>query len=104
MIIIANLPYLSKTIYDSIMPDVKNFEPRSALYSPKEGLAHYERLVQQIKKLKKCSMLHVLCFMEFSPEQKPAMEKLLKRYLPEAKSAFAKDLAGKWRVAKVAID
>lgn len=102
MVILANLPYLSKKIYASTPKDVKNFEPKSALYSKQNGLRHYIKLLKQINKLKnECFMFYVLCFMEFSPEQKPALEKLIKSALPGAKVEFSKDLAGKWRVCHI---
>lgn len=98
-IIVANLPYLSKEIYAVTMPDVKNFEPRFALMSGQDGLAHYKRLFRQIKILKKrCPALHLLCLMEISPEQKKKSEKLVKKCFPEAKPHFKKDLARKWRL------
>lgn len=98
-IILANLPYLSSKIYSKVSDDIKKYEPKSALYSPKEGLHHYEKLFKQIKN--NCSMLHVVCFMEISPEQKNKLEKLVKKYFPKAKIAFYKDLAKRWRICKI---
>jgi len=99
-IIIANLPYLSQEIYDATLPNVKKFEPKSALYSPKEGLGHYDRLMEQIAKLnpKTCTI-----FLEISPEQKTKLPKLIKKHLPRARIGFHKDLADKWRVCKIEI-
>jgi release factor glutamine methyltransferase len=99
LIILANLPYLSEKIYVSAMKDVKKYEPKSALYSPSEGLAHYEKLLQQIKK--HCSGSQVLCFMEISPEQKTRLKKIIKLYFLGAEVDFFRDLAGKWRVCKI---
>jgi release factor glutamine methyltransferase len=102
LIILANLPYLSKEIYSATTPTVKNFEPKSALYSPKAGLDHYEKLLRQIRDLKKhCYVLHVSCFMEFSPEQKKDLTLLIKNILPSAEIQFEKDLAGKWRTCVI---
>jgi len=104
LIILANLPYLSKEIYSATLPTVKNFEPKSALYSPKAGLAHYEKLLKQIANLKNsCYTLQVSCFIELSPEQKKNLTFLIKKILPSAKIEFKKDLAGKWRVCKVSL-
>jgi release factor glutamine methyltransferase len=104
LIFVANLPYLSKNIYEKAIPDVKNFEPKSALYSPKEGLDHYEKLFQQIKILKgKYFVFHLACFIEFSPEQKPKIKNLIEKYFPAAEIKFEKDLAGKWRIASFEI-
>ncbi|MFA7319361.1 MAG: peptide chain release factor N(5)-glutamine methyltransferase [Parcubacteria group bacterium] len=103
-IVLANLPYLSREIYNATLPTVKKYEPKSALYSPKEGLAHYEELFQQIKTLQKaiCSS-HVTCYAEISPEQKAPMRKLIRRYFSGAKLEFRKDLAGKWRLAIITL-
>ncbi|HAV11298.1 MAG TPA: peptide chain release factor N(5)-glutamine methyltransferase [Candidatus Moranbacteria bacterium] len=103
IVILANLPYLSKDIYESAPKDVKDFEPKSALYSPKQGLGHYEELLSQIKESLACRMAHVTCYMEISPEQKTSLQDLIKEIFPEAKTEFKKDLAGKWRVAKVTL-
>jgi len=103
--IIANLPYLSKKIYSSTMPDVKNFEPKSALLSGIDGLDHYEKLFKQIKKLEAKSYLprrqagKLKAILEISPEQKQKIAKLIRKYFPKATIEFKKDLAQKWRVA-----
>ncbi len=102
LIIVANLPYLSKKIYSATAPNVKNFEPKSALYSPKAGLDHYEKLLKQIGNLKNDShILHVSCFMEIGPEQKKSLNILVKKILPAASIQFEKDLAGKWRICTI---
>jgi release factor glutamine methyltransferase len=102
MIIVANLPYVSKKIYFS-SPTIKH-EPRLALLSSKEGLLHYTKLLCQIKKLLvTCYMFHVTCFMEISPEQKTKLARMIKFYFPKAKMKFHRDLSGKWRACKVVI-
>jgi len=50
------------------------------------------------KELEKLSVI-----LEFSPEQKSALQKLIKKYFPEAKIKFYKDLSGKWRISKIKI-
>lgn len=103
-IIIANLPYLSEEIYADTLPNVKKYEPKSALYSPKEGLDHYEKLLKQISELKtKNQKLETSILLEISPEQKTKLPKIIKAHLPQAKTAFLKDLARKWRVCKITI-
>lgn len=103
ILIVANLPYLSKEIYFATSDDVKNFEPKSALYSPREGLAHYEKLFKQISELKKYSALDILCLIEISPEQKSLLEKIIPTYLPKAKIKFHKDLCSLWRMCGIKI-
>ncbi len=104
MLIIANLPYLSSRIYNSAPKDVKNHEPKSALLSRNNGLYHYINLFKQIKEIKKnCSMLHVSCFMEISPEQKTPLKKAILTAFPQSQLIFLKDLAGKYRIVKFEI-
>ena len=104
LIILANLPYLSQEIYSATLPNVKKFEPKSALWSAKEGLDHYERLLEQIKKLLVTDYeLPVTIFLEISPEQKTKLPKIIKKYLSKAQIEFYKDLANKWRVCKIVI-
>ena len=103
-IVIANLPYLSKEIYESAPHDVKDFEPKSALYSPSAGLSHYKKLLQQLEQFLVVSCkLSVVCYFEISPEQKTALLPVVKNILPDAKIKFHKDLAGKWRVCTIRI-
>ncbi len=97
IILVANLPYLSKKIYSATTSNVKNFEPKSALYSSELGLNHYRKLFEQIKKQANKSNIHSV-FLEFSPEQKKTLNILVKKMLPLAKIRFQKDLAGKWRL------
>ena len=104
MIVTANLPYLSKEIYNSCSKDIKNYEPKSALISQKEGLMHYEELLKQLKELREnCNLLPVTCYMEISPEQKMKIFKLIKKYFPETKIIFHKDLSGRWRICEILI-
>lgn len=103
MIITANLPYLSKEIYESAPLDVKKYEPKSALYSSKAGLDHYKKLLKQTKAPPFCQQSSVTAFLEISPEQKQPITKLIKSIHPQAKTEFSKDLAGKWRICKISI-
>lgn len=99
-IIVANLPYLSEKIYSDTEPDVKNFEPKSALLSGKLGLDHYEKLFQQVKEILSIND-HCSLIIEISPEQKMRIIKIIKKYLPDAAVVFQKDLSGKWRLVKI---
>jgi release factor glutamine methyltransferase len=101
---VANLPYLSKKIYSSAPNDVKKYEPKSALYSCEAGLAHYHKLLKQIKEISiNYKLKTISCILEISPEQKQSFTKLIKNILPEAKISFEKDLARKWRICKIDI-
>lgn len=100
LIIVANLPYLSPKIYAATPPDVKKYEPKSALFSSKDGLAHYEKLLKQIKELSVTSY-RLQVFLEISPEQKSKITKIIKKYFPKSPIKFHKDIAGKWRVCEM---
>lgn len=102
LIIAANLPYLSKDIYESSLPDVKHFEPKSALYSPKKGLEHYQRLFTDMQEIQnKYPSLSIAAFLEISPEQKNLLLSIFKKYFPQGKIHLTKDLANKWRLAQI---
>ncbi len=101
LVILANLPYLSTEIYNSCAKNVKSFEPKTALYSPENGLHHYKKLLQQLSDFSKNNRLKIISFFEISPEQKPAIKKLIKKYFPRAKVKFKKDLSGKWRLCQM---
>jgi release factor glutamine methyltransferase len=100
-LITANLPYLSQNIYNSTMPDVKNYEPKSALLSGQDGLDHYRKLFKQIKKMFTVNGLRFTVFLEISPEQKNILQKVIKKEFPKSKITFYKDLARKWRVCEI---
>lgn len=101
-IIVANLPYLSRKIYNSISSDIKNFEPKSALLSGTDGLYHYRKLFSQIKSFRAmCNTLQI--YLEFSPEQKIKITRLIKKYFPKAFITFKKDLSGRWRIVAVSL-
>ncbi|PJA86862.1 MAG: peptide chain release factor N(5)-glutamine methyltransferase [Candidatus Moranbacteria bacterium CG_4_9_14_3_um_filter_42_9] len=100
IIIVANLPYLAKNIYASASPDIKKYEPRLALLSGKNGLAHYEKLLIQTKKLSVVGC-RLSVFMEISPEQKSALQKMIKSFFSKVKIAFHRDLSDRWRVCQI---
>lgn len=100
LIITANLPYLSKKIYQNCLPSVKEYEPKTALYSPQFGLGHYLKLFKQLKSF---DFFKLSLFLEISPEQKKILTPIIKTNFPCAKINFKKDLSGRWRVVKIEI-
>jgi release factor glutamine methyltransferase len=46
--VLANLPYVASEEWDDVMIDVKNFEPREALYGGKGGVEIYRRFVNEL--------------------------------------------------------
>ncbi|MDD5489967.1 MAG: peptide chain release factor N(5)-glutamine methyltransferase [Candidatus Moranbacteria bacterium] len=102
--IVANLPYVSDSLYKKNKHNLK-YEPKKALLSKKGGLRHYEKMLRQIKKIIQITNYRLLitALLEISPEQKTALAKIAKRELPLAKIKFLKDLSGKWRIAKLSV-
>jgi len=106
-IILANLPYGWKEWKNNTSQDTigLKFEPQIALYTGKNGLALYERLFRQIKKLRVASCelrdIYVLC--EFDPRQTTKIKQLIKRELPQASCQIKKDLSGLNRLIIISI-
>jgi release factor glutamine methyltransferase len=96
--ILANLPYLSEHIYQNCPPDVKNYEPVSALMSEAQGCLHIERLLQEIASIHSLHPeLPLDIWLEISPEQKVLLTKKIHTLLPPAQYHFQKDFAQKYR-------
>jgi len=79
------------------MPDVKKFEPKSALVGGKDGLKYYDELFHQI--IERNIKATIIC--EIDPSQKRSFPPLAKRHFPNAKVEIKNDLAGLPRVAIV---
>lgn len=96
LIIIANLPYLTKKEIKS-SPSIK-FEPQKALYGGKDGLKYYQKLLDQIKKINNDKGVSV--YKEINPHQKEKLENLIikKIGLFNPKIKTQKDLAGHYRL------
>ena len=44
--IISNPPYISEDELKAVQPEVRDFEPHSALYSSQNGMGHYEKILK----------------------------------------------------------
>ena len=44
--IISNPPYISEAELKAVQPEVREFEPHAALYSPNNGMSHYEKILK----------------------------------------------------------
>lgn len=96
-LIVANLPYVSEQEYRQLAPDLFR-EPRTALVSGKNGLAHYIRLLQQIKKTHPETRV-LLC--EISLQQNREFKLNVRRLFPTATTNIHKDISGKNRCAEI---
>lgn len=100
ILITANLPYLSRAIYDNAPEDVRDFEPESALVSEQAGLDHYYRLLQSIPLLF-AQNKSIILFLEISPEQGEGVKEHIAALFPSALISVHRDLADKERVIKI---
>lgn len=92
IIITANLPYLTNEQFQN-EPSIQH-EPKLALVAKDEGLALYEKLLQQIKQLLSTLDFRLSTLFEIDPTQTEKIKILIKKYLPEADIEIKKDLAG----------
>jgi release factor glutamine methyltransferase len=111
ILIMANLPYLSRKEYAIAPTDVRNYEPQSALESGNDGLDHYRRLLKELRAFlieetvkEKQSDTPIAIFFEISPSQKISLQKLVSTLFPKASIVFFQDLAHKWRLAEIHIN
>ncbi len=99
VIIIANLPYLSKEEVKK-EPSIKH-EPQRALYGGKDGLEYYKKLWSQIKKIKeKNNKINFTVYQEINDWQKDKLEKIIiKKIGPQGpQSEIIKDLNDQQRL------
>jgi release factor glutamine methyltransferase len=97
MRIVANLPYIPSTDYEALDPDVKDFEPKTALVAGADGLLLYERLVKQLMYYRKNLPREVHLFLEIDPSQEFSAPNLIKNLFPSAKTKTVRDLFGRVR-------
>jgi release factor glutamine methyltransferase len=99
-IIVSNPPYIRKDIIETLMEDVKNFEPYEALCGGDDGLDFYRDIASQsLKLLNKGGML----LFEIGYDQKEAVSSILEK-CGFCEIECIKDLAGKDRVVKGKIE
>lgn len=95
--VIANLPYLSAALYQRTAPNVKRYEPKSALLSGTDGLDHYRRLLGELSALQKRGV-SIQFFLEISPEQAKKLPVLFTPITALSALEIIPDLAGKPRL------
>ena len=93
-IIVSNPPYIKTEVIDTLMPEVKDFEPMMALDGAEDGLYFYRRIIMDAKEhLNRGGQL----FFEIGYDQGEDVSKLM-RESGYVNVEVAKDLAGLDRV------
>lgn len=105
--IFANPPYIADyrrnpsarlraILRNRIQKSVLKFEPKMALFGGNDGLFYIGEFLRDAPSFVKTSEGQRKIFMEFSPEQKKEIEKLVKKYNYK-NCGFYRDQCGKWR-------
>jgi len=119
-LIVANLPYLPARVWSRAMPDVKKFEPQSALLGGTDGLDLIKKLLREISRLpfksrkvvpiaigtssRQKQNLRGIILLEIDPSQKTKLLKFAKKLFPQATVETKKDLAGLFRIVKIILN
>ncbi len=74
-VIVSNPPYVAEIDWPGVQPEVRNFEPKTALLAGKDGLDFYRQLIPQ---LKNWLSPNGAVFLEVGYNQAAAVEKMLK--------------------------
>ncbi len=99
LVVAANLPYLTTIQWRRTPPEIKKYEPRTALDGGKDGLKYYRKLLEQIKNLKNENHeLQITILFEIDPSQTKSIAKLIRAIFLAAKIEIKKDLAGRDRL------
>jgi release factor glutamine methyltransferase len=97
LLIAANLPYLTGRQWENLDPDVKSYEPKTALVGGLDGLELYDELLQQLAARRKDLPATVKIFFEIDPSQASSAVALVSHYFPESSPLSVRDLSGNWR-------
>jgi release factor glutamine methyltransferase len=93
--IVCNPPYVSAAEYEALDKNVKDYEPRIALYAGEQGLDLYRRIAERVAEFLKPDGLLLL---EIGYAQGPLVRELLARTNSFAAINVEKDLSGHDRV------
>ena len=93
-VIISNPPYISESEYQTLMPEVKDYEPKIALVAEDDGLKIYKQIINDAPKhLEKNGVI----VFEIGYSQGKQIQNLLEKDFKEIK--IIKDLQGNDRIA-----
>ncbi|HDS11728.1 MAG TPA: peptide chain release factor N(5)-glutamine methyltransferase, partial [Candidatus Wirthbacteria bacterium] len=99
-IIVANLPYICEADYENLEPEIRLYEPKSALTAGADGLDLYRRLLAQAPQY---LLKGGVVLMEIDPQQVGHLRTIVLQNLPSAEIEVLKDLQGLDRVLMVQV-
>ncbi|MCK4968422.1 MAG: peptide chain release factor N(5)-glutamine methyltransferase [Candidatus Aenigmarchaeota archaeon] len=103
-LVIANLPYLSPTVYRQTSMSIQKYEPKLALLSANNGLFYYQQLLAQIGSFFP-SVKQI--FLEIDSRQNKQIKTIIKQStnqrISQAKIKISKDLQQQDRVVSIFI-
>ena len=98
--IVANLPYIKSCEFKDLSPEVRNFEPTTALAGGEDGLGKIQQILEQMPG----KLNYGGCFLlEIGQGQGRMVTSLIKSYFPQASMELIPDLGGIERVVKVGL-
>ncbi|WP_449355032.1 peptide chain release factor N(5)-glutamine methyltransferase [Virgibacillus natechei] len=97
-IIVSNPPYIAKADMKHISDTVKNFDPELALFAEENGLAAYQKIIEQAHQVIKDD--GQLAF-EIGDQQSVSVTALVKKRFPSAEVQTIKDINKKDRIITV---
>jgi release factor glutamine methyltransferase len=92
VVIVANLPYLPSASIAGLIPDIRLFEPLTALDGGQDGLDNYRQLIDQAVSLFPYKDLHVI--VELLPEQFGPLTEYAEKAMPGVRTDKIMNLAG----------
>jgi len=90
-VVLTNLPYVAEFDRSGLMPEVRDYEPATALFAGPDGLAQIGRLLAQAPD---CVRPGGALYLEIGWNQGAAAANLARRHFPTADVAILPDLAG----------
>ena len=108
LVITANLPYLTPWQWETLDPDVKDYEPKLAFVGGADGLVLYDELCVQLKtylheQSRRGRRIAIDLLIEIDVAQKLTAPTMLREHFPTAHITVIPDLAKKERVVIASI-
>jgi release factor glutamine methyltransferase len=92
VVVVANLPYLPSASISGLIPDIRMFEPLTALDGGPDGLDYYRHLIDQAAGLFHYRDTHII--VELLPEQYVPLTEYAEKAIPGIRTEKILNLAG----------